>query len=526
MVDALVFPVSGVMKLWHILLHDGLGLNESRAWLFTIFGLIITVRLSIFPFFWKQQKNSRMSYKLRPQLAALRKEYGLVTDPVKLKEQKRKRKQLYKENQYSATAGCVPALIQIPVFIGLYRLMLRMARPSDGIESAHHPPIGMLSSEEMASFLQVRIRDVPIASYVAMSDEQFDLLNTSHDQVFRFVLPLVICASVFTTINMVTASIRNYFTLDFNSPSAVKMQKFMLPFMFMAAIFPIYFGLLGPFPVAIAIYWFGNNLWTLTQSMTTMAIMHYRYPLSEEFIAHRDQGRENYRKKKAFFRQRKWGVRRRRLQCLTAGQSKREQLRKEIAMIEERGKAYDEAVAKAKAQAKQASKALRTAKKEHKRALKRGEPLPQPAPAPDTEQQEPEKQKPAATQKPKPRMITLRLDEETMGAPTASTRRHAPRTVPAMAEITRAADTPAQSAAPQPAQPTRVSPQAQQKRNTSTPAPQPAQRPTRRTEPSSHVLRRKDTATGPKQRVMRHLKPHHGRHRMADVNKPRRPRQS
>ncbi|WKD60188.1 Membrane protein insertase MisCB precursor [Corynebacterium ciconiae DSM 44920] len=516
MVDALVFPVSGVMKLWHILLHDGIGLSESRAWLFTIFGLIITVRLSIFPFFWKQQKNSRMSYKLRPQLAALRKEYGLVTDPVKLKEQKQKRKQLYKENQYSASAGCVPALIQIPVFIGLYRLMLRVARPSDGIESTNHPPIGLLSSEEVASFLQVRVRDVPIASYVSMSEEQFALLHTTHQQVFHFVLPLVICASVFTTVNMVTASIRNYFTLDFNSRSAVKMQKFMLPFMFMAAIFPIYFGLLGPFPVAIAIYWFGNNLWTLTQSMTVMTIMHYRYPLSEEFIAHRDKGRENYRKKKAFFRQRKWGVRRRRLQCITAGKSKRAQLHKEIAMIKERGKAYDEAVAKAKAQAKQAAKALRSAKRAHKQALKRGEPLPPPPEPPQHSREE----SPAndagegTTQKPKRTVITLNLDEEHMAAPTASKRRQAPRTVPAMADIT----APRHADSPQSPQPQHASASHHRTAASAKPAPLSP-----RPQPTSHVLRRKNTV-GPKEQLMRHVKPHRGRHRMADVNKPRRPR--
>ena len=52
MLDAFAYPVSGIMKLWHLLLHNALGLEEQTAWFFAIIGLVITVRGLLLPFFW------------------------------------------------------------------------------------------------------------------------------------------------------------------------------------------------------------------------------------------------------------------------------------------------------------------------------------------------------------------------------------------------------------------------------------------------------------------------------------------
>lgn len=378
MIEALIYPVSGVMKLWHVLLHNICGLSDSRAWLLSIFGLIITVRSIVLPLYWKQMKNSRISLNIRPQVAALRQEYALISDPAKKEELKRKRKELYKKANYSPAAGCLPILIQLPVFIGLYRMMLYMARPAGGIEASHYRSIGLLSADEVKSFLDVRISGVPVPAYVAMSAEQFEYLGTSYSEVRTFVFPLLVCASLFTGINMLNALFRNLSTMDFSSRSAKRSQIIMLPIMLFAVSIPLKLGLHGPFPVAIAIYWFGNNLWTLTQATTAAITLHYRYPLTEEFHAHRKQRHAQYRKLKAFNRERTWGLRRRRVHALFAHGATKERLRAEIAEISQKSKAFDENMAARKAEAKAAARALRSAKKQARaqaKARARGENL-------------------------------------------------------------------------------------------------------------------------------------------------------
>lgn len=368
MLSALIYPVSGIMKLWHIILHQWLNLPDSRAWLFSIFGLIFTVRLIILPFFWKQMTNARVSYNLRPKIAALREEYAYTTDPAKAQEHARRRQKLYKEHNYSTAAGCVPALIQLPIFIGLYQVMLRMARPQDGIGSHKHHPIGLLTSHDVSSFLSVRVHGVPIPAYVSMSPQQFALLHTTHEQVYHFILPLVLCASLFTGINMVSSTIRMYITVDFNSNTAVRLQRTLLPFMAFGALFPTLYGLNGPFPAAIVLYWFGNNLWTLAQTNIIMLILHYRYPLSDEFREHRLKGKQERRDRIKLKRQRRWGLRYRRLLSLVTWGSPKTRIRSQIADITARAEEYDRRVAETKQKRKSAARALREARKQQKAA--------------------------------------------------------------------------------------------------------------------------------------------------------------
>ncbi|MEZ2122530.1 MULTISPECIES: membrane protein insertase YidC [unclassified Corynebacterium] len=312
MLDFLIYPVSGVMKLWHITLHSLLGLDDSVAWLLSLFGLIVTVRLIILPFAWTQYRSNRIFINLRPKLRALTEEYELRTDADADDELTARRKELYKEHRYSPAGGCVPALIQIPVFIGLYQVLLRMARPSDGIDSARHQPIGFLTSNDVEAFLHGRIHGVPMPAYPAMSTEQLTALDTNREVVFHFVLPFLIAAAVFTTINMLVSIYRSHITLDHGSTAARRIQQFMIIIAVLVPLFPLGFGLTGPAPAAIALYWFAGNLWTMSQTIILNLILDRKYPLTEEFKEFRDETKHRVRGELREERTLRRGIRRRR----------------------------------------------------------------------------------------------------------------------------------------------------------------------------------------------------------------------
>ncbi|MCK7638202.1 membrane protein insertase YidC [Corynebacterium pygosceleis] len=292
MLDFLIYPVSGVMKLWHIALHSWIGMDDSLAWLLSLFGLIITVRLIILPFAWTQYRSNRVFINLRPELRALEERYELRTDADADDELTAERKELYKKHRYSPAGGCVPALIQLPVFIGLYQVLLQMARPSGGLDSAQQQPIGFLTSTDIEAFLHGRISGVPMPAYPAMSTDQLTALGTDRDTVFHFVLPFLIAAAVFTTINMLVSIYRSQITLDHGSAAARRIQKFMIMIAVVIPVFPLAFGLTGPAPAAIALYWFAGNLWTMCQTIILNAILDQKHPLTEEFRAFRDETKQ------------------------------------------------------------------------------------------------------------------------------------------------------------------------------------------------------------------------------------------
>ncbi|MCK7678527.1 membrane protein insertase YidC [Corynebacterium sp. CCM 9186] len=316
MLEALIYPVSGVMKLWHIALHSWIGLDDSLAWLLSLFGLIVTVRLIILPFAWTQYRSNRIFINMRPKLRRLTEEYELRTDAEAEDELNARRKELYKEHRYSPAGGCVPALIQLPVFIGLYQVLLQMARPSDGLDSVRHRPIGFLTSNDVEAFLHGRINRVPMPAYPAMSTEQLAALDTNRETVFDFVLPFLIAAAVFTSINMLVSIYRSQITLDHESAAARRIQKTMIVIAVVVPIFPLSFGLTGPAPAAIALYWFAGNLWTMCQTIILNLVLDRRHPLTEEFAEFRNESRNRVREQLRRDRAVRRSIRRRRLLML------------------------------------------------------------------------------------------------------------------------------------------------------------------------------------------------------------------
>lgn len=279
------YPVSAVMKLWHMAL-TAMGVADATAWTASIALLVLTVRLILVPFAYRAYRSTRILVNLRPALAALDEEYRDRLSQPERKELMKKRRELQLANGYRLRDGCVPALIQIPFFIGLYRILLQVARPSD-LEAASHPGIGALSGEDVSHFLDADILGIPLAAYSTMSDEQFAFLGTTGSDVFTFAVPLCITAAVFTTLNMAYSIYRNWLTLDENNGTSRAMFKLLFFMAPVAVLVPIVFGLAGPAPAAIMCYWVMNNLWTMTQNIGLHLVLDRQVPYTEEFRQHR-----------------------------------------------------------------------------------------------------------------------------------------------------------------------------------------------------------------------------------------------
>ncbi len=316
MLDIFIYPVSGVMKLWHLLLHDAFGMADSRAWLISIFGLVLTVRALITPLYWMQIRSARLNVLMRPEKAALKERYAKAPDKESIAAHEEAVKELHKRYGYRPAAGCFPMLIQIPTFLGLYQVLLRMARPGDGFEVSPDTRIGFLNAGEISAFLEARVGGVPLPAYIAMPSESLAALGTTGDEVRDFILPFLLAAVAFTTVNMVWSIFRNIQTLDWDSGLARGLQKFIIVLAIGVPILLLWLGLAGPVPVAVILYWFANNLWTLAQSVIGQFFLARSLPLQEEHIAHRDERRDVVLQETRAKRDRKRHLHRRRAQGL------------------------------------------------------------------------------------------------------------------------------------------------------------------------------------------------------------------
>ncbi|HEY7927334.1 MAG TPA: YidC/Oxa1 family membrane protein insertase [Candidatus Dormibacteraeota bacterium] len=121
--DALGIPFQYCLEFFTNIFKDIGPLKAIGAFGLAIIVTTIIIRGALFPIFgWQLRTSRRIQTEQRliaPQLAEIRKKYK--REPQKLSEEMKK---LYAEHQvspFSSLSGCLPALVQMPVLIGLYR---------------------------------------------------------------------------------------------------------------------------------------------------------------------------------------------------------------------------------------------------------------------------------------------------------------------------------------------------------------------------------------------------------------------
>ena len=86
------------------------------------FGIVI--ELLMLPFAISQQKNSIKQAKLRPKEMAIRKHYAGRNDQATLQKVNQEIQELYQKEHYNPMSGCLPLLIQLPIVMALYYVVI------------------------------------------------------------------------------------------------------------------------------------------------------------------------------------------------------------------------------------------------------------------------------------------------------------------------------------------------------------------------------------------------------------------
>ena len=90
----------------------------TNSWGLAIILLTILVRIAMHPLTQKQMVSMQRMQKLQPRLKVLQEKYGDDKEALN-----RETMALYREEKINPAAGCLPLLIQLPIFILLYRVL-------------------------------------------------------------------------------------------------------------------------------------------------------------------------------------------------------------------------------------------------------------------------------------------------------------------------------------------------------------------------------------------------------------------
>ncbi len=191
----LAYPLFVLLNWLEKLVHN---------WGVAIILLTILIKLAFYPLSAASYKSMAQMRKLGPRLQHLKERYG--DDRQKLHEQMMK---IYKEEKINPVGGCLPILVQIPVFIALYWVLLSA----------------------------VELRQAPFALWIT---------DLSEPDPY-YVLPIVMAITMFIQTK-----------LNPTPPDPVQAKIMMI----MPIVFSVFFFF---FPAGLVLYWLVNNVLSILQ---------------------------------------------------------------------------------------------------------------------------------------------------------------------------------------------------------------------------------------------------------------------
>ncbi|HSD11705.1 MAG TPA: membrane protein insertase YidC, partial [Candidatus Binatia bacterium] len=208
-------PMLRILKMFH---------HVSRNYGIDIILLTMLVKLVTVPLTHKSFKSMRELQKLQPQMKRLQEKYA--DDRAALNKEVM---ELYRRHNVNPLGGCLPMIVQMPIFIGLYNALLSAVE-------LRHAPFALWINDLSAPDRLPPITKPPLA-VVAGTEIRIPVL---------------------TLLMGVSMLVQQRMTPQAGDPTQQRMM------MIMPLVFTVMFI---NFPSGLALYWLVNNILTIAQQM-------------------------------------------------------------------------------------------------------------------------------------------------------------------------------------------------------------------------------------------------------------------
>ena len=235
----LYFITSLILSGFHNVFGEVFGDDSGASWALSIIGLTLVIRAALIPLFVKQIKSSRNMQLLQPKVRELQKKYG--HDRERLAQETMK---LYKDTGTNPFASCLPLLLQMPIFLALFRLIDQAAKGNKR---------GVLTDDQVQSLSEATLFGARISD---------TFLNASGDTALevRILAAILVVAMTATTFLTQRQLMSKNMPADAMTGPYAQQQKMLL------YVLPVVFAVGGiAFPIGVLLYWTTSNLWTMGQ---------------------------------------------------------------------------------------------------------------------------------------------------------------------------------------------------------------------------------------------------------------------
>lgn len=287
--DTILFPIMWVISYIMYGVHElltliGMDSGSGPAWVLSIVGLTVFIRILIIPLFNRQTRATRAGQELQPEIKKIQRKYKGRTDQISQQRQQEELMALYRDHGTSPFSACLPMFIQMPIFFALFRLLYAVLPLSQG--TYQRDAIGPIDTEVAQEIARSTVFGAPISSSIFTRNEFSQPTNVL---VVAVILIGLMMVTLFFSQKQIMSKNLPDSAKDPDNP-AFKMQKYMLYGMPLIYVFS---G--GVFQIGVLVYWLTGNIWNIGQQ--TWLITTNPAPGSEAFRAREKRLREKRIKK-------------------------------------------------------------------------------------------------------------------------------------------------------------------------------------------------------------------------------------
>jgi YidC/Oxa1 family membrane protein insertase len=261
-IGLILWPIKWVIELILVAFHTmwtffGLDPDAGVTWVLSIVGLVIVVRAALIPIFVRQIKSQRRMLEVAPQLKKIQDKYKGKKDQFSREAMSRETMELYKKTGTNPLSSCLPLLLQMPIFFGLFSVL------NDASIHSDRGGVGLLTPSLAESFSSAVFLGAPL-------NETFINAWNNGGQPWQ----VMVVASVMIVLMTASQFITQLQIVSKNMSPETKASPMFRQQRILLYLLPLVFAFSGvAFPIGVMFYWLVSNFWTMGQQFVVIRNM-------------------------------------------------------------------------------------------------------------------------------------------------------------------------------------------------------------------------------------------------------------
>jgi YidC/Oxa1 family membrane protein insertase len=199
--------------------------------------------------------------EVAPQLKKIQDKYKGKKDQFSREAMSRETMALYKKTGTNPLSSCLPLLLQMPIFFGLFSVLNDAQQDKAGV--------GLLNAELASQFANSEIFGAPLRLAISTADGNIAVI------VIASIMVVLMTGSQFITQLQIMSKNQS---AEMKASPMYRQQRILL------YVLPLVFAFSGfTFPLGVMMYWLVSNFWTMAQQF--LVIRNMPTPGSEAALA-------------------------------------------------------------------------------------------------------------------------------------------------------------------------------------------------------------------------------------------------